>query len=118
MKLIRKLLLILATIACSGTAFTQNYSFFEPNNKLIIRDVEYQNGKIYLLGTLSTKNYAIQVFNTENNQFETLFSNNDFIEHGLIDIKDMVFFENDLYVINDNKLINITNNFTDYSFED
>lgn len=118
MKLIRKLLLILATIACSGTAFTQNYSFFEPNNKLIIRDVEYQNGKIYLLGTLSTKNYAIQVFNIENNQFEILFSNDDFNEQGLTDIKDMVFFENDLYVINDNKLINITKNFTDYSFED
>ena len=35
--------------------------------------VAFDNGKIYLLGTLSTKNYAIQVFNTENNQFEILF---------------------------------------------
>lgn len=118
MKLIKKLIITLITIACAGTTFAQDYSYFKPNDDLIIRDVEIQNGEIYLLGTQSIGNYSIQVFDTDKNKFETLFTSADFNKHRLTNIKDMVFFENDIYVINDNKLINISDGFIEYSLTD
>lgn len=111
-------MLFIAFIIIGGTTVAQDYTFHKPDNNFTIRDVEYQNGQIYLLGVESIGYYSIQIFNTDNNTFETLFSSKEMNGKGLTDIKDMAVFENDLYVINDNKLINISDNYKEYSLED
>lgn len=115
----KKLLTIFVTfIIIVGTTISQEYTFHKPENNLNIWDVEYHNGKLYLLGPESIGHYSIQIFDTDNSKFETLFSSDDLYEKGYTNIKDMAFFENDLYVINDNKLINISDDFKEYSLAD
>lgn len=91
--------------------FAQDYTFHKPENNFNISDVEYHNGKIYLLGAESIGHYSIQAFDTDNNKFETLFSSISLYNHGLTNIKDMVFFGDDIYVINENKLINLSDDY-------
>jgi|GEM_PF-1953019 len=110
--------LFLIIFFSTQTILTQDYTFHKPNNNFTIRDVEYQNGQIYLLGVESIGYYSIQIFDTDNYTFETLYSSKEMNRKGLIDIKDIVLFEDDLYVINDNKLINISDNYNEYSLAD
>jgi len=111
-------MLFIAFIIIVGTTIAQDYTFHKPNNNYTIRDVEYQNGQIYLLGIESIGYYSIQIFDKENNKFEVLYKSKEMNGKGLTDIKDMAVFENELYVINDNKLINISDNYKEYSLAD
>ncbi len=97
--------------------YTQEYSFYKINDSGLIKDVVFHNDEIYLLG-LHFRSNSIQTFDKVNQSFKDLYSKDQLKEKGITDIKDFVFFKNDLFVLSDNKLINISNNFAEYVFDD
>lgn len=113
-----KFLLALIIFLYINTAMAQDYMFLKPNSSFVINKVEIQSGKIYLLGTESIGKYSIQIFDIDNNTYKTLYSSNELFNHRLTKITDIAFFENDIYVVNENKLINLSDNYKEYSFAD
>lgn len=116
MKKIKLVIIMLLTFNLNPL-FTQEYSFFNMKDSSLIKDIVFHNDEIYLL-CLHFRSNSIRTFDIVSQSFKDLYSKDQLKEKGLTDIKDFVFFKNELFVLSDNKLINITNNFEEYVFDD
>lgn len=92
--------------------FAVDYTFHEMVNKGYVRDVEFFNNYIYTLN-LNNKVFFISKFNLDTKKYDIEISSDELIEKDLINVEDIIFYNSDLYLVNNNRLINVTNGYTE-----
>lgn len=113
----RVFILIFVTLICSAILKSQDYNFYKTEDNSHFTDIEFNDGKIYLLNNLIDGNTII-VFDVKSNTYETLISMEELSENGLANIEDIAFFDNDIFAIQDNKLVNISEGYKQHSLPD
>lgn len=103
-------IIVLIAILSYSNILSSDYQFYETPNQSLIWDVEIYDDEIYMLN-LNSESFFISKFSFDTKSFEMEIPPAIFKERKLDDVKDMTFYNNNLYIINKNKLINVTDNF-------
>ncbi|MFN3196266.1 MAG: T9SS type A sorting domain-containing protein [Chlorobiota bacterium] len=113
----RAFIFVFTAFLCFNSVNSQDYNFYKTEDNSHFTDIEFHNEKIYLLNSF-IDGKSIKVFDAMSNTYETLISKEDLNENGLANIEDMVFLNDEIFVIKDNKLINISDGYKEYSLSD